>query len=75
MVLQQHNSNFVTHEIPPNIYTIKDISEAVYTIGDHEGTQQLEYDDVCMETKLVLTRFGGSFGTLRFDKISFFKLY
>ena len=38
LILKQNNSNFVTYELSPGIYTIKDISEAVYTMGDHEGT-------------------------------------
>ena len=41
-------------------------------MGDHEGTLQIEYDDDTMKTKLVLTRFGSTFGTLRFDERSFF---
>ena len=51
LVLKQYNSNFVTYELTPSIYTIKDIFEAVYTMGDHEGTAQLEYDDVSMKKK------------------------
>ena len=41
-------------------------------MGDHEGTLQNEYDDVTMKTKLILTRFVGTFGTLIFDEKSFF---
>ena len=42
-------------------------------MGDHEGTLQIEYDeyddeDDTVKTKLALTRFGSTFGTLRFDK-------
>ena len=37
--------------LPPGIYTIKHISEAVYTMGDHEGTLQTENDVVIMKTK------------------------
>ena len=37
-------------------------------MGDHEGTLQIEYD-FSMKIKLVLTRFGSTFGTLRFDEI------
>ena len=39
---------------------------------DHEGIPQIDYDDISMRTKPVLTRFGGTFGTLRFDERSFF---
>ena len=30
-------------------------------MGDHEGTLQIEYDDISMKTNLILTRFGGTF--------------
>ena len=68
LILKQYNSNFVTYELSPWIYTIKGNSEAVYTIGDHRGTLRIEYDDISMKTKLLLKRFGGTFGTLRSDK-------
>ena len=42
-------------------------------MGDHEGSLQVEYDVVTMKTKLVLTRFVSTFGTLGFDEKSFFK--
>ena len=45
LLLKQYNSNFVTYELSPGIYTYEDISEAVYTTGDHEKTSQVEYDD------------------------------
>ena len=51
---------------------MKDISEAVYTMGDHEGTLPIEYDDKTMKTKLILTRFGSTIGRLRFEEKSFF---
>ena len=38
---------------------------------DHERTLKNEYDDITMKTKFILTRFGSTFGTLRFDKKSF----
>ena len=40
-------------------------------MGDHDGTLQIEYDDINMKTKHIFTRFGGNFGTLRFDEKSF----
>ena len=43
----------------------------MYTMGDHDETLQLENDDINMKTKLIFTRFGGTFGTLRFDEKSF----
>ena len=72
LILEQYSSNFVTYEIPHGIYSIKDISDAVYTMGDHDGTLQDECDDISMKTKLISTRFGGTFGTLRFNEKSFF---
>ena len=40
-------------------------------MGDHEKTLQIEYD-FSMKTKIILTRFGSTFGTLWFDEKSFF---
>ena len=71
MILKQCNGNFVTYELDPGIYTSEDLQEAVQPLGDHEGTIQIEDDDLNKETKLILTRFGGSFGTLRFNEKSF----
>ena len=71
-ILEHYKSNFVTSERPPGIYQIKDIADVVYTIGDHEGTLQIKYDEINMKTKPILTRFGGTFGTLKFDD-NFFK--
>ena len=55
LVFNQFNSNFVTHEIPPGVHTFKDTSEAVYALGDPKGTLRLEYDDVSIKTKLILS--------------------
>ena len=41
-------------------------------MGDHKGILQIEYVDVDMKTKLILKRFVGTCGALRFDKKSFF---
>ena len=40
-------------------------------MGDHERTLQTEDGDLCMKTKPISTRVGGTFGTLRFDERSF----
>ena len=69
--MKQHNEKFITYELSPIIYTNKDIAKAVYTRGDHEGALQIEFDDISIKTKLVVTRFGGTFGSLRFDKNRF----
>ena len=39
---------------------------------DHEGTMQIKHDDISMKTKIILTRFGVTSGTLRFDEKTFF---
>ena len=72
LVLKQCNSNFVTFELSAGIYTMKKNSEADCTMGDHEGTLKTEYDDITLKTKLILKRFGGTFGTLRFNEKSLF---
>ena len=61
LVLKQYHSNFVSYEISPGIYSIEDISVVVFTMEDHEGTLQIEYDDISSERKLILTRFVGTF--------------
>ena len=71
LILKQYNTNFVvTYELDPGIYSIEDISKLVHTMREHEGTLEIEYDDISMKTKLILTRFGSFFGTLRFDEKS-----
>ena len=72
LILKQYNAIFVIYELDPGIYTIEGLQEAVYLLGDHERTLQIEYDDLNKKTKLVLIRFGSTFGTLSFDKKSFF---
>ena len=71
LFLKQYKEKFITYEISPRFYTINDISEAVYTIGDHEETLKVEYDDISMKTKPI---FSG-FEFLRFDKRSFFHTF
>ena len=73
LILKHHNSNFITYETHSGIYSKKhDTSEVAHTMGDHEWTLPIEYDDITMGTKLILTRFGGTFRTLRFDEKSTF---
>ena len=72
LILKQYNEKFVTYELDPGNYTIEDIQKAVYFLGDHENTLQIEYDELNKRVKHILTRFGDTFGTLRFDKKSFF---
>ena len=72
LILKQYNEKFITYELDPGNYTIEDLQKAVYPLGDHEGTLQIEYDDLNKKVKLILTRFGDTFGTLRFDKKALF---
>ena len=44
-------------------------------IGDHEGSVQLEYDDLSTETQIHLTRSGANFGFPRFEEKSFFNTF
>ena len=76
LILKQNKSNFVTYQLFPVVYTIKDNVKSVYTMGDQKGTLKIQFDDISMKTKLVLTRFSGNFRTLRFnEKFFFLKLY
>ena len=68
LILKRYNEKFITYELDPGNYTIEDLQKAVYHLGDHEGTLQVEYDDLNKKVKLILSRFGSTFGTLRFDK-------
>ena len=71
LILKQYIEKFVTYKLDPGNYTIEDLQEAFYALGDHENTLQSKYDDINKKVKLILTRFGITFGTLRFDKNSF----
>ena len=72
LILKQYSEKFITYELDPGNYTIEDIQKTVHPLGDHEGTLQIEYDDLNKKVKLILTSFDGNFGTLRFDEKSFF---
>ena len=61
LILKQYNEKFITYELEPSNYTIEDLQKAVYPLGDHEGTLQIEYDDTNKKVKLFLTRFGSTF--------------
>ena len=74
-ILKQYNEKFVTYELDPGNYTIEDLQKALYLFGDHEGTLQINYDDLNKKVTFILTRFGSTFGTLRFDKKSFFHTF
>ena len=38
LILKQYNEKFITYDLDPASYTIEDLQEAVYPLGDHEGT-------------------------------------
>ena len=66
LILKQYNEKFVSYELDPGNYTVEDIQKAVYLLGGHKGTLQIEYDDLNKKVKLK------TFETLRFAKKSFF---
>ena len=76
LILKEYNSHFITYELSPGIYTIKDISEAVHTFSGHTEIIEIVYDDISMKTKIISKykdlRENFGLGTLRFDKKSFF---
>ena len=76
LIMKQYNSHFVTFELTPGIYTIRDISDAIRTFSGHSEIMEIEYDNITMKTKIILKYIGGQkkfgLGTLRFDKRSFF---
>ena len=74
LVLDEYNSNFITYELQPGIYTFKDISEALFNIIQFEypgpsNVIDIEYDDITMKTKLVVR---SGIIAIRFDEQSFF---
>ena len=76
LILKEYNSHFITYELSPGIYTIKDILDVVQTFSGHRDIIEIQYNDISMKTKIILKykdlleNFG--LGTLRFDKKSFF---
>ena len=70
LILNQCNEKFITYELDPGNYNIEDIHQAVYSLDDHKGNIQIEYDEINKKVKLILS--SNSFGTLRFDDKSFF---
>ena len=72
LILKQYNANFVTYELDPGNYAIEDLQKVVYPFGDHERTLQIENVDLNKKSKPILTRFGSTFVTLRFDEKSLF---
>ena len=59
MVLNEPNSNFITYEIQPGIYTFKDIPQVLFNSlqSEYPGPSNvidIEFDDVTVKTKLVV---------------------
>ena len=74
LVLDEYNSNFITYELTPGIYTFNDVSEALYYIiqSEYPGPGNvivIEYDDITRKTKLVV---GLGIIAIRFYEKSFF---
>ena len=74
LFLKQYNLGFKTYELSQGLTQWKKNSESIYTMGDHEGTLNDEHDDISLKTKLVLTPFGGTFGTLKFNENRFLEV-
>ena len=74
LVLNEYNSNFITYELEPGIYSYRDIAEALYYILQSEypssGSEILiRLDDITRKTKLVVR---SGIIAIRFDEKSFF---
>ena len=74
LVLDEYNSNFITYELEPSVYTFKDVSEAIFNILQIEFPRpnnviDIEYDDITMKTKLVVEK---GIIAIRFDEKSIF---
>ena len=74
MVLDEYNSNFITYELAPGIYSYRDLSEALYYILQSEYPQSgseilIRLDDITRKTKLVVR---SGIIAIRFDEKSFF---
>ena len=74
LVLDEYNSNFVTYELDPGIYTYKNIAIALYYILQSEYPQSsseilIRLDDITRKTKLVVR---SGIIAIRFDEKSFF---
>ena len=57
-ISKHHTAISGTFEIVPSIYSIKNFSEAVSTMGHHKGTLKIKKNGFGMKTKLTITRFG-----------------
>ena len=74
LVLDENNSNFITYELEPGIYSYRDISEALfYTLQSEYPSSDSEIlirlDEITRKTKLVVN---SGIMAIRFDEKSFF---
>ena len=74
LVLDEYNSNFLTYELAPGIYSYRDIAEAVFYILQSDYPQSnceilIRLDDITRKTKLVVR---SGIIAIRFDEKSFF---
>ena len=74
LVSDEYNSNFITYELAPGIYSYRDIAEAVFYILQSEYPQSsseilIRLDDITRKTKLVVR---SGIIAIRFDEKSFF---
>ena len=76
LILKEYKSHFITYQLSPGIYTIKDISDVVQTFSGHSDIIEIEYNDISMKKKIILKykglRENFGLGTLKFDKKYFF---
>ena len=77
LVLDEYNSNFITYELAPGIYSYRDIAEAVFYILQSEYPQSgseilIRLDDITRKTKLVVR---SGIIAIRFDEKSFFSTF
>ena len=73
LVLDENNSNFITYELEPGIYSYRDTAEAVFYILQSDYPQfnskiLIRLDDITRKTKLVVR---SGIIAIRFDEISF----
>ena len=74
LVLDEYNSNFITYELEPGIYSYRDVAEAVFCIFHCEYPQSgseilIRLDDVTRKIELVVR---SGIIAIRFDEKSFF---
>ena len=74
LVLDDFISKFITYEITPGIYTLKDLSEALFNLlhpeyREYNVSVDIEFDDITMKTKSVVRP---GIIAIKFDEKSFF---